>query len=1107
MFQGRSSKKKTTVSSEENDFQELYAKLQFKVDYPTEPNQTLYIYGNIEELGNWDINSAKKLIKLDENSPTWESDFTIECPVGMSIQYKYLIIDSDKKKYDEKLPNNAIRSITTKRPGQYIICDKKGQIQTTISYKAKEKRTSKRKLSRMFFDTLNIKDFMGDTNNSKIDYYKSEDYSDYISNLSPQDLLSYENNKANFDEIDLVKEDETIRQNINSVDSTNLMNLNYIDCINRDARIIMVSLYLPVRIKKKDMNKKEYEIIEDENSFLSRYINVLKNEGIVNLIWVGMLKNYFDFEEDERPIIENLLKENNYIMINPNKKEWNLYLFYIERIMFPIFYNSSMSLDDEFLADNKIYYDAFYNINRNFYDSIKDNYSDSDFIIVQSLALCFVPNLLINKNYSTHIGLYIQELLPSSDIIKAFPNYQEILKSILLCDVIGFQDYTSARNFLTIMKKFLGIFNEITKKGITCLSYLGRNIIIHIKQPPLTYEYIKELTEEEEFKLYDKRYEKKFANNELTVISFDYLFILTAIFNKLKAIDLFLSSHKEHLDKYSFIMWIKAYEQNANADFEEEEEENDAEEEEEEEDDDDGIEDKELDDDNKKGKKVVKIKSELSVRQNSELINQKMELYKKKIEEEISKIQKKYKNKNIISVKYIEGQNTPSFTIFKRLAMFKHCNIFLYPFFLRDQGIFVKEFFAMKTEKSKKYGAIVSENMPYMGTRSIVKVNPFDSEGIFKALKLINSWSYNQVRYESDVKAIKKNNVEAWIKSFLSDMKLIKLNDSSNKMKMGLGRDIAIIKLNKHFRQIKKDKLYKYFKNSKSRLLIFNYENTLISTNKIENNENKNLSNRIIKIISSFCSDPNNTVFIISKYDHEILNKIFGNIKNLGICGDNGFIFKYPESPDFVQLLYDVDTSWRETALKIMKMFAEKTEGSQVIENKSSIIFSYQNIDNYFGYEQADELKSHLTTILNTPNLDIVTLNSGALEIKPKNVNKGAFLAKVLQDKYMDKRFDLIFIIGCDDTDEEMFKYLKSAVKYCHNFVKKIKVISTTITKHMSNANYYFNEVNDCIENLEFIIKERNKEIGENNSYNRKNSRNDKEISSNVPIFNFGDDE
>ena len=83
-----------------------------------------------------------------------------------------------------------------------------------------------------------------------------------------------------------------------------------------------------------------------------------------------------------------------------------------------------------------------------------------------------------------------------------------------------------------------------------------------------------------------------------------------------------------------------------------------------------------------------------------------------------------------------------------------------------------------------------------------------------------------------------------------------------------------------------------------------------------------------------------------------------------------------------------------------MKLFAERTEGSKVTENKSNITFSYQNMDNYFGYEQADELKMHLSTILNTPALDIVTLNNGALEVKPKNVNKGAFLAKILQDEF-----------------------------------------------------------------------------------------------------------
>jgi len=1096
----RPGKRKDTVSSTENDYEESYATIQFRVDYPTKSNQTLYILGNNDELGNWKEESAVKLIKLDSNSTIWESQLPIECPVGMAIQYKYLIIDSSNKKNYEQLPENSMRSITTKKPGHYIILNKKGELQAHISFIGKDKRSSKRKLSRMFFDTLNTKDFMNEgenIKNIKFSFKNSEDYSDFISSLSPEDLLSYENNKANFDEYDLIdgmNQSKDISENLN---------------LNIDDRIIMVTLYLPISIKQKDINKKEFEIIEDENSFLSRYLNVLKNNDTVNLIWVGMLKNYFDFEKDDINIIDNLLQEKNYFMIRPDKKEWNLYLFYLERIMFPIYFNSSVSTDDEFLADNKIYYDAFYNINKSYYDIIKVNYTDNDFIILQSLALCFVPNLLMNKKPNTHIGLYIQEVLPSSDIIKAFPNYQEILKSILLCDVIGFQDFTSARNFLTIMKKFLGIFNEITKKGIISLSYLGRNIIVHIKQPPLTYEYIKTLTEDEEFKLLDKRYEKKYENNELTVISFDYLFILTAIFNKLKAIDLFLNSHKNLWDKCSFIMWIKAYEQNTQADFEEEVEDNSDEEEEEEED----SEDEEKEKINKK--KVIKIKSELSVKQNSDLINQKMEKYKKKIEQEVSKIRKKYKNQNIITIKYIEGQNTPSFTIFKRLALFKHANIFLYPLFLKDQGIFVKEFFSMKNEKSKKYGAIVSENMPYMGTRSIVKVNPFDSDGILKALNQINGWSFNKVRLEADFKSIQKNNVENWIKSFVNDMKRIKLNDSDNKMKMGLGRDIAIIKLNKHFRQIKQDKLLKYFKGSKSRLLIFNYENTLINENDVKNLDNKNVSKRIVKIISSLCQDPNNTVFIISKYEHEILNNIFGSIPNLGICGDNGFCYKYPEMEEFTPLIHEVDNTWRETALKIMKLFSERTEGSKVIEKKSSIIFSYQNLDNYFGFEQADELKSHLSTILNTPNLDIVTLNSGSLEIKPKNVNKGAFLAKVLQDKYIEKKFDMMFIIGCDDTDEEMFKYLKSAVKYFHNFVKNVKIVSTTITKHMSSANYYFNEVNDCIENLEYIIKERNKEMnegknGKNNSFNRKSSRqlNEKENSGNTgPIFNFHDEE
>ena len=83
----------------------------------------------------------------------------------MAIEYKYLIIDSkNNKKIYEKLPNDSTRSITAKKPGQYIILDKKGELKANISFVGIEKRSSKRKLSRMYFDTLNVKDFISEDN-------------------------------------------------------------------------------------------------------------------------------------------------------------------------------------------------------------------------------------------------------------------------------------------------------------------------------------------------------------------------------------------------------------------------------------------------------------------------------------------------------------------------------------------------------------------------------------------------------------------------------------------------------------------------------------------------------------------------------------------------------------------------------------------------------------------------------------------------------------------------------------------------------------------------------------------------------------------------------
>ena len=237
MFELRSSKRRDSISSEENDYEESYANINFQVDFPTEPNQTLYIIGNIEELGNWRKEEAVKLIKLDEETNIWETTQSLERPVGMTIKYNYLINDSKNKRILEKLPNNEERSITTKKPGQYIIMNKKNDLISKITFVGSDKRSFKRKLSRIKYDILNKNNISGmnendtkelDIKNLKFNFGKPEDeYSEYISNLSPQDLLSYENNKANFETYDAIP-DFDYNQKITSKD-----------------RIIMATIYLP----------------------------------------------------------------------------------------------------------------------------------------------------------------------------------------------------------------------------------------------------------------------------------------------------------------------------------------------------------------------------------------------------------------------------------------------------------------------------------------------------------------------------------------------------------------------------------------------------------------------------------------------------------------------------------------------------------------------------------------------------------------------------------------------------------------------------------------------------------------------------------------------
>ena len=80
-------------------------------------------------------------------------------------------------------------------------------------------------------------------------------------------------------------------------------------------------------------------------------------------------------------------------------------------------------------------------------------------------------------------------------------------------------------------------------------------------------------------------------------------------------------------------------------------------------------------------------------------------------------------------------------------------------------------------------------------------------------------------------------------------------------------------------------------------------------------------------------------------------------------------------------------------------MFSGHVEGAEIAQMASC--FTLGDCD--CADIQANEFKTHLMSIINTSKLDLIAQSDGTLLIRPQNVNKEAFLAKVLHDEFIRK--------------------------------------------------------------------------------------------------------
>ena len=241
-------------------------------------------------------------------------------------------------------------------------------------------------------------------------------------------------------------------------------------------------------------------------------------------------------------------------------------------------------------------------------------------------------------------------------------------------------------------------------------------------------------------------------------------------------------------------------------------------------------------------------------------------------------------------------------------------------------------------------------------------------------------------------------------------------------------------------------KIVKSYQESKKRLLLLDYDGTIIGFN--ENPEKVVPPKSLLDLLENLNSHENTDVVIMSGRTYTFLDKHFSGL-NLTLVAEHGLYLKQKDGDWHKKK--GLSNKWIEHLLPVLNTFTDNTPGTFIEHKTNSLSWHYRKADPELGTQRAVELKTVLKRLL--PN-DLTLLDGNkVLELMPSNINKGISALDLINQK----NYDFCLAAGDDITDESMFSSLPSR-SY------KIKV-----GKKKTSAEHYMRNIDQFLELLKLI--------------------------------------
>lgn len=321
--------------------------------------------------------------------------------------------------------------------------------------------------------------------------------------------------------------------------------------------------------------------------------------------------------------------------------------------------------------------------------------------------------------------------------------------------------------------------------------------------------------------------------------------------------------------------------------------------------------------------------------------------------------------------------------------------------FRDGMNLIAKEYVA--TKKDKK-GVIILSEMAGAATElsDAIIINPNNTGEIADAIRIaLKMPEEEQVsRISAMQRKLKRYDVKKWTEDFIDTLLQIKKKQHEQHTK----------KINTTTKKM----LLESYKSSTNRLILLDYDGTLVPFTKIPSRAGPNKN--ILELIEKISSLPSTEVVLISGRDKDTLQNWFGKI-NIGMVAEHGALFR--DKSGKWELIEPLTQDWKSEILPILEFYTDKTPGSFIEEKEFSLVWHYRSTDPTLGEIRVREIVDTVSYF--TANMDLQLLEGNkVVEIKNSGINKGRAALRWVNNE----KIDFILAIGDDWTDEDIFRIL-----------------------------------------------------------------------------------